>query len=62
MQSAFLQRIAQLQLFHPRPKTPAWEELPQEVRLQTVRLLARLLGEHHARLSVASHTEEACDV
>ena len=59
MQSAFLNKMLQLQLFQPYRKTPAWETLPQELRLQTVRLLAQLLCEHHERHAVAS--QELCD-
>jgi len=42
MQSAFLTQILQLQLFQPRPGTLAWETLPQELRLQAVRLVVQL--------------------
>jgi hypothetical protein len=41
-----LRRVVQLQLFHPLCRDPFWEELPLEIRQQTVRLLARLLREH----------------
>jgi hypothetical protein len=33
-------------LFHPRPQTPTWEELPQATKRQLTELLARLLREH----------------
>ena len=36
-------RSSQLPLFHPPVATPRWESLPQEVRRQTLALLARLL-------------------
>ena len=36
-------RASQLPLFHPPAATPRWESLPQEVRRQTLALLARLL-------------------
>ena len=36
----------QLTLFHPAPKDPRWEQLPWEIRQQSVHLLARMLREH----------------
>jgi hypothetical protein len=51
---------AQLKLFH-RPLTgPHWTQLPQEIRQQTVPLLARLLREHRA-LVTTRRAMEASD-
>jgi hypothetical protein len=33
-------------LFHQRPQTPTWEELPRATKRQLTELLARLLREH----------------
>lgn len=38
-------RATQLALFQLSPGGPRWEQLPWEVRQQTVRLLARMLNE-----------------
>lgn len=35
--------IQQLDLFHPRPKRPRWNELPLDTRRKTVSLIASLL-------------------
>ena len=32
-------------LFHPRPQTPMWEELPGPMKRQLTELLARMLRE-----------------
>ncbi len=39
----------QFTLFQSSPRTPRWEQLPWEVRQQTVRLLARMLNEQAER-------------
>ena len=36
-------RRLQLDLFRPRPQTPRWDHLPEEVRCKTVPLIASLL-------------------
>lgn len=36
-------------LFHPRPQTPTWEELPLTMKRQLMELLARLLRERRGR-------------
>lgn len=43
-----LAQLVQLKLFHPPLTSPHWTQLPQEIRQQTVQLLARLLREHRA--------------
>ena len=55
------QRAIQLNLFHPRPKTLQWAQLPPEVRLHTLRLLARLLRQHRRGLLGAVVGKEAGD-
>ncbi|MGF6921554.1 hypothetical protein [Paraburkholderia sp. 40] len=56
-----LQPGGQLDLFRLFPKTPQWEHLPQEVRQQTVRLLAQLLRQHRRGLLAAVHEPEVRD-
>jgi len=41
-----LRSADQLGLFHPRPLTPQWTDLPAEARQQALSLLARLLRGH----------------
>ena len=52
---------AQFDLFHPFPKTPQWMHLPQEVRQETVRLLAQLLRQHRRGGFAAVHEPEVRD-
>ena len=52
---------AQLDLFHPFPKTPQWMHLPQEVRQETVRLLAQLLRQHRRGRFAVVHEPEVRD-
>jgi hypothetical protein len=59
--SASPQRAIQLKLFHCVIKTPAWEQLPHEIRQQTVRLLARLLREQRKRALVCGSAKETGD-
>ena len=54
-------RATQLALFQSSPGGPRWEQLPGEVRQQTVRLLARMLNEHAARRLAALLPQEAGD-
>jgi hypothetical protein len=54
-------RIAQSTLFHPRHKSPAWQELPREIRLKAARLLARLLRDHLERVHASNTRKEAGD-
>lgn len=61
MRKSLSHRVAQSTLFHPPHKSPAWQELPREIRLKAERLLARLLREHFARLRAASSRKEAGD-
>lgn len=61
MRKSFSHRVAQSTLFHPPHKSPAWQELPREIRLKAVKLVARLLREHVARLHAASTGKEAGD-
>lgn len=50
-------QLVQLKLFH-RPLTgPHWARLPQEIRQQTVQLLAKLMREHLARVATRRATE-----
>ena len=51
----------QLALFHPPLRDPHWEQLPWEVRQQTVRLLARMLRAHCDQALVSEQTKEARD-
>ena len=55
------QWVMQLALFHPAVSDPRWDQLPWEVRQQTVRLLARMLSEHWARTLASKATMEARD-
>src|ERR1017187_10360187 len=55
------QRVAQLKLFHPRHQSPAWQGLPRETRLRTVRLFARLLREHSGKVHASGSRKEAGD-
>ncbi len=52
-------RVTQLNLFQPPIQSPDWEQLPVEMRQQTVCLLAQLLREHAARESTP--TGGGCD-
>ena len=54
-------RVAQHKLFHPCHHPPAWQGLPPEIRLRTVRLLARLLREHSGRVQGPGSSKEAGD-
>ena len=54
-------RLSQLKLFHPTIMAPTWERLPREIRVQTVRLLARLLREHWANERRGKQPQEARD-
>jgi len=54
-------RVAQHKLFHPCEQRPAWQGLPPEISLRTVRLLARLLREHFGRVQGLGSGEEAGD-
>jgi hypothetical protein len=54
-------RATQLSLFQPTPTTPQWEQLPWEVRQQTIRLLARMLSEQSERELAFRSTQEAGD-
>jgi hypothetical protein len=51
----------QLKLLHPLIKSPRWDQLPREIRQQSVRLLARLLREHWARKHAAEAAKEVGD-
>ncbi len=53
--------VMQLALFHPPLRDPHWEQLPWEVRQQTVRLLARMLRAHCDRTLVSEQAKEARD-
>jgi len=54
-------RATQLALFQLSPEEPRWEQLPWEVRQQTMRLLARMLNEHAERPLASLLTQEASD-
>jgi hypothetical protein len=54
-------RATQLALFQSRPGGPRWEQLPSELRQQTMRLLARMLNEQAARRLACPPTPEAGD-
>jgi hypothetical protein len=56
-----LRSADQLGLFHPRPSTPQWTDLPAEVRQQTLALLARLLRLHRRGRLVEGLDREARD-
>jgi hypothetical protein len=51
----------QFALFYPPLKDPHWEQLPWEVRQQTVRLLARMLRAHYDQALVSEQIKEAGD-
>ena len=53
--------VDQLVLFHRRPLTPQWLDLPQETRTQVLSLLARLLRSHRRDLLVEPLGREMCD-
>jgi hypothetical protein len=55
------QRATQFNLFHPRPKTLQWSQLPSEVRQNAVRLLARLLRHYRGGQLSATAGREAGD-
>ncbi len=54
-------RAIQLALFQSGPGGPRWEQLPSELRQQTMRLLARMLNEQAARRMACPPTPEAGD-
>ena len=54
-------RADQLTLFQVSPGGPRWEQLPPEVRQQTIRWLARMLSEHAEREMVSTSMQEASD-
>jgi hypothetical protein len=54
-----LAQLVQLKLFHRPSARPHWMQLPQEIRQQTVQLLARLLREHRALVASRGATEAA---
>ena len=54
-------RATQLALFQLSPGGPRWEQLPWEVRQQTVRLLARMLNEQIERRLAPASPQEASD-
>ena len=54
-------RATQLALFQVSPTGPHWEQLPWEVRQQTVRFLARMLIEHTERRLTSPSPLEAGD-
>lgn len=54
-------RCIQLDLFHPLRKTLAQEQLPQEARQKTVRLLAQLLRSHYRADLDPRDGGEVCD-
>ena len=54
-------RVAQHKLFRPCHQSPAWQGLPPEIRLRTVRWLARLLREHSGRVQGPGSSKEAGD-
>jgi hypothetical protein len=54
-------RATQLALFQLSPGGPRWEQLPGEVRQQTVRLLAQMLNDHAARRLASLVPQEAGD-
>jgi hypothetical protein len=59
MRKPLRQKITQSTLFQPPKKSPAWQELPREIRLNLVGLLARLLREHFGRLHASGRRKEA---
>jgi hypothetical protein len=54
-------RATQLALFQSSQGGPRWEQLPSELRQQTMRLLARMLNEQAARRWACPPTPEAGD-
>ena len=51
----------QLALFRPARSCAQWAQLPREIRQQSVKLLARLLREHWARVHRAQAAAEVDD-
>lgn len=51
----------QMSLFHPRPTTPQWTDLPAEARRQTLSLLGRLLRLHRRGRVMERSDREVCD-
>lgn len=56
-----LRSADQLGLFHTRPSTVQWTDLPQETRAQVLSLLARLLRSHRRDLLDEPLGRETCD-
>jgi hypothetical protein len=50
----------QPQLFQPRSRNPQWQDLPVEIRQNTVRMLAQLLRQHCERGRASNDRKEAC--
>jgi hypothetical protein len=50
-----------MSLFHPRPTTPQWTDLPAEARRQTLSLLGRLLRLHRRGRVMERSDREVCD-
>lgn len=61
LRSTNRQRLAQLVLFHPTQSGPTWEQLPPEIRQQTVRLLGRLMRERMAKRRAGKLRKEPAD-
>jgi hypothetical protein len=55
------QRVDQFNLFHPTPATPRWTLLPLETRRKAIHLLARLLRQHHRRVTDGGVGPGVCD-
>ena len=49
----------QPQLFQPRSRNPQWQDLPVEIRQNTVRMLAQLLRQHCERGRASNDRKEA---
>jgi hypothetical protein len=48
-----------LELFHPRPVRPMWQQLPRPIAQRVSELLARLFHEHLGRGPVQADAGEA---
>jgi hypothetical protein len=56
-----LRSMDQLALFRARPRTPSWTDIPAEGRVQTIKLLVRLLRQHQRILLTQRIVQEVRD-
>ena len=51
----------QLNLFHPQPSLPRWDQIPTEVQKATCKLLAQMLIEYFTGRARTSQQKELID-